>query len=118
MAVKSLPSRKEFDLVFASPDVRVSGRDFLILALRNESHDTRVGFVTSKKKLKRAVARNRFRRCFRESARRILGLNGLDIVVVARAAPDNLFINAFSHVTDTALKKLARKLDDLPSTHL
>lgn len=118
MAVKSLPSRKEFDCVFANPDVRVSSRDFLVLACQNQSEDIRVGFVTSKKKLKHAVTRNRFRRCFRESARRITGLSGLDIVVVARQAPAELFVPAFSKITDAALEKLARKLNGRPSTHL
>ncbi|MGA1206560.1 MAG: ribonuclease P protein component [Litorivicinaceae bacterium] len=118
MAVQSLPSRKEFDFVFANPDVRVSSRDFLVLACQNQSTLTRIGFVTSKKKLKLAVTRNRFRRCFRESARRISGLTGLDIVVVARQSPNELFTPTFSHVTDTALEKLARKRNEHSSSHL
>lgn len=118
MAVKSLPSRHDFDSVFANPGARVSSRDFLVLAAPSTTTDSRIGFVTSKKKLRRAADRNRFRRCFREALRRQGGLPGIDLVIVARSTPPDLFSAAFSLTIEAALQKLSRKLNDLATQNL
>ena len=51
MAVISLPSRSDFDVIFKSPDAKSSSRDFLILAkLNTKIKDHRIGFITPKKR--------------------------------------------------------------------
>ena len=115
MTVISLPSRSDFDAVFSSPDAKSSTRDFLVLAKRN-SHlcGHRIGFVTSKKKIRRAVDRNRFRRVFREYLRTGFVAPASDIVIIARQVPDSLRSSQFRdelHRTLTELSKLLRAVN-------
>ena len=50
MAVISLPSRSDFDVIFKHPDAKSSSHDFLILAkLNTKIKDHRIGFITPKK---------------------------------------------------------------------
>ena len=111
MTVKSLPSRSDFDAVFSSPDAKSSTRDFLVLAKRNSylcAH--RVGFVTPKKKMRRAVDRNRFRRVFREYLRTGFVAPTSDIVVIARQVPDSLRYSQFRDELHHALTELSKRL--------
>ena len=111
MTVTSLPSRSDFDAVFSSPDARSSTREFLVLAKR--SHHLcghRVGFVTSKKKICRAVDRNRFRRVFREYLRTEFIAPTSDIVVIARQVPHALRSSQFKNELHHALTKLSERL--------
>jgi len=111
MTVTSLPSRSDFDAVFSSPDAKSSTRDFLVLAKRSHqlcSH--RVGFVTSKKKIRRAVDRNRFRRVFREYLRTKFIAPTSDIVVIARQVPHSLRSPQFKDELHHALTKLSKRL--------
>ena len=111
MAVMSLPSQSNFDAVFSSPDAKSSTKDFLVLAKRN-SHLCvhRVGFVTSKKKIRRAVDRNRFRRVFREYLRTGFVAPTSDIVVIARHAPDSLRSSQFRDELHRTLTELSKRL--------
>ena len=111
MTVTSLPSRSDFDDVFSSPDATSSTRDFLVLAKRN-SHLCvhRVGFVTSKKKIRRAVDRNRFRRIFREYLRTEFIAPTSDIVIIARQVPHSLRSPQFKDELHNALTKLSKQL--------
>ena len=113
MTISALPSTSDFDAVFEAPDSKASNSDFLILARHSAIVDIhRLGFVTSKKKIKRAVDRNRFRRviryCFRRNqpARHVA-----DYVVIARRVPDNLWTNQFNIDTEKVIFKLFRKLE-------
>ena len=111
MTVTSLPSQSDFDAVFSRPDAKSGTRDFLILAKRNcHLRGHRVGFVTSKKKIRRAVDRNRFRRVFREYLR--TGFMGptSDIVVIARQIPDSLHSSQFKDDLHHALTELSKQL--------
>ena len=111
MAVISLPSRSDFDNVFSSPDAKFNSRDFLVLAKRNGHLCVhRVGFVTSKKKIRRAVDRNRFRRVFREYLRTEFVAPTSDIVVIARKIPDSLRFSQFRDELHHALTKLSKRL--------
>ncbi|MDC3033004.1 ribonuclease P protein component [Litorivicinus sp.] len=112
MAVMSLPSQSNFDAVFSSPDAKSSTKDFLVLAKRN-SHLCvhRVGFVTSKKKIRRAVDRNRFRRVFREYLRTGFIAPASDIIVIARKVPDSLRSSQFRDELHQALSKLSKRLE-------
>lgn len=111
MTVISLPSRSDFDAVFSSPDAKSSTRDFLVLAKRSHhlcAH--RVGFVTSKKKIRRAVDRSRFRRVFREYLRTQFIAPTSDIVVIARQVPHTLRSSQFKEELHHALTKLSKRL--------
>ena len=111
MTVISLPSRSDFDAVFSSPDAKSSTRDFLVLAKRNHHFPVhRVGFVTSKKKIRRAVDRNRFRRVFREYLRTGFEAPVSDIVVIVRQVPYSLRSPKFRDELHNALTKLLKGL--------
>jgi ribonuclease P protein component len=112
MAVCSLPSRSDFDKVFKNPDAKSSNRDFLLLARINLNEDrlSRIGFVTPKKKLRRAVDRNRFRRVFREFLRASLNDISIDCVVIARSLPTDLHAREFQTVLARSFGKLFGKL--------
>ena len=111
--VTSLPSRSDFDCIFKSPELKASNRDFLILArLRPRLTDqSRIGFVTSKKKLRRAVDRNRFRRSIREYLRKHPIPLSIDCVVIAKACPENLDHPSFQEEIRAVFDKLHRKLE-------
>ena len=113
MILTSLPSTSDFDAVFAAPDSKAGNSDFLILARHSAVIDIdRLGFVTSKKKIKRAVDRNRFRRVIRDCFRRNLSKRcGFDYVVIARKVPDNLWTNQFNANTAAIIHKLFRRLE-------
>ena len=113
MTLLALPSTRDFDAVFAASDAKTGNSDFLILARHSAGTDIhRLGFVTSKKKIKRAVDRNRFRRVIRECFRRNLPADyATDCVVIARKIPDNLWTNQFNVTTTTAIYRLFRKLE-------
>lgn len=113
MTVVSLPSRSDFDAVFENPDAKLGHQDFLVLARKNPANNDfcRIGFVTSKKKIKRAVDRNRFRRVFRETLRTVRSLHGIDCVVIARRLPDALHSPLYSSDLLRSFAKLAKTLE-------
>ncbi len=117
MTVTSLPSRSDFDAVFSSPDAKSSTRNFLVIAKRSyHLHAHRVGFVTSKKKIRRAVDRNRFRRVFREYLRTEFIAPTSDIVVIARQVPHSLRSSQFKNELRHALTKLSKLLGAIDAT--
>lgn len=74
----------EFEYVFAQP-YRISDCYFTVLARRNEVGCARLGLVLSKKRVKRAVQRNRLKRLIRESFRTYQHfLQGWDCIVLAK----------------------------------
>ncbi len=112
MTVISLPSRADFDAIFRAPDFKTSTRDFLILARESqEAGIYRVGFVTSKRKIKTAVDRNRFKRVVKDCFRRNQPFrSSADFVVIARQVPVGLWTPAFNFDVTKTLNKLFRKL--------
>lgn len=75
----------EFKRVFDHPCGRHGDSALLVLGTKNNLDYARLGLAVSKKHLRRAVARNRFKRIVRESFRQHQQLLvGLDIVVIAR----------------------------------
>lgn len=112
MAVLSLPSRSDFDVIFKSPDAKSSSRDFLLLAnLNTKTKHHRIGFITSKKKIHRAVDRNRFRRVIREYLRHHEPCFTADIVVIARKTPEELWSNTYQQFLDQSFTKLFKNLE-------
>lgn len=84
-----LTQASEFKKVFVDPCVKQGDANMLLLGRKNTHKTARLGLAVAKKQLKRAVARNRFKRLTRESFRHHLDvLKDLDIVVVARAGAE------------------------------
>jgi len=84
-----LTQASEFKKVFADPCARLGDANMLLLGRKNPHKTARLGLAVAKKQLKRAVARNRFKRLTRESFRHHLDIiKDLDIVVVARAGAE------------------------------
>lgn len=94
----------EFQPLFDQPDHRISNGPFLLLAKRRAADaPPRLGLVTGKRRIRRAVDRNLVRRLARESFRlRKATLPPVDAVILVRA---NL------HRPDRA--ELAAQLDGL-----
>nr|WP_267135151.1 ribonuclease P protein component [Halomonas dongshanensis] len=75
----------DYRYVFEQADLKVHGKGMMALARWNTQGQPRLGLVVSKKNVKLAVQRNRFKRLVRESVRlRQEQLPGVDIVVMAR----------------------------------
>jgi len=83
-----LLSSKDFSAVFDHAQYRVGCSAFLVLAIDNRLSASRLGMVVGKKNTRLAVNRNKIKRIFRESYRKIaismFGNNGLDIVIITR----------------------------------
>ena len=74
----------DYSKVFNDVQLKVSHRNFLILATPNPFGHARIGLVFSKKHLKLAVQRNRVKRQVRETFRRQRELPAVDIVILGR----------------------------------
>ncbi|WP_089708085.1 ribonuclease P protein component [Vreelandella arcis] len=75
----------DYRFVFEQADLKVHGKGMMALARWNTLGHPRLGLVVSKKNVKLAVDRNRFKRLVRESVRlRQDQLPAVDIVVLAR----------------------------------
>lgn len=75
----------DFRHVFENNIAKSSNRHFLLLASRGKGDQSRIGFVFSKKNVRRAADRNRIKRLSREYFRTHLPQTvSLDIVVLAR----------------------------------
>lgn len=81
----------EYGHVFNNACFKVYGKGLLALACPNTHGHVRVGFVLSRKNVKRAVDRNLIKRLTRESIRmRQLRLPAVDIVVLSRRGVSEL----------------------------
>ena len=75
----------DFQFVFDKALIKVPDQKILILARPNELGHPRLGFVISKKNVRRAVKRNRVRRIIRESFRlNQHNLPAVDMILLAR----------------------------------
>lgn len=92
----------DFRTVFDSVDVKAPSEHCLLLARRNQLDHPRIGFILSKKNIKRAVQRNRVKRMSREYLRlHQQQLPSLDIIFMGRKGIDQL--------DDAQLQTLIRK---------
>lgn len=97
----------QFQAVFNQPEWRITDRQFLILARRNQIDTPRLGLVIGKRNARRAVDRGAIKRRAREQFRlRQRELVGLDLIVLLRGpcAPGE---------GRTLTPRLARLLDKL-----
>ncbi len=110
----------DFRHVFENNIAKSSNRHFLLLASHGKNESSRVGFVFSKKNVRRAVDRNRIKRLSREYFRNHLpDYASLDIVILARsgvATCDNASIHEqLSFLFDKLRDKYVRQAKK--STH-
>lgn len=81
----------DYKAVFSNAQFKVSCRHFLVLAIRNDRPNPRLGLVITKKNVSFAVQRNRIKRQLRDAFRHNTELlNKLDLVVLARKGADKL----------------------------
>lgn len=104
----------DFKRVFDRAVVKVPDQHLLILARPNDLGHPRIGFVISKKNVRRAVQRNRVRRIIRDSFRlHQHQLPALDMIILARKGLDSLEnpdLHALIKRCWTRAGKKARKL--------
>ena len=105
-----LLSPADFKSVFDGAKHKVSCRYILMLAIKQQTSQTRLGMVVAKKNVSKSVERNRVKRLIRESFRHArLQLPGLDIVVLIRKGLDNLPNFVISSKIDALWKDLHTK---------
>src|SRR5690606_39184501 len=101
------------------PDLRLSNDFILVIGIKSGLPFSRMGLVVGKKKIARAVDRNRFKRLARESFRRNRHLlDSYDLVFLARrnikllgqAEQQQLFQKTLEHLIEKQQKK-ERRLD-------
>lgn len=80
-----LQEAREFRRVFAQGQKFVSN-GFVLIAAPSDGLSARLGLALAKRRIRRAVDRNRVKRVLRESFRRVrVELGAVDIVVLARS---------------------------------
>lgn len=100
----------DFSHVFEQADLKIHGKGMMALARWNSLGHPRLGLVVSKKNVKLAVQRNRFKRLVRESVRlRQHQLPMLDIVVLARRGVDDLDNDTLHRQLHGMWKRLQRE---------
>jgi ribonuclease P protein component len=105
-----LLTASDYKAVFDAADYKVSSPQLLVLAINTGRVNPRLGLVISKKNIRFAVQRNRVKRLIRESFRHHqLELAGLDIVVLARKALDQLDNHSITQLTEKLWQDLIRR---------
>jgi len=98
-----------FRLVFAG-GTRVADQNLTLLARTSETGHPRIGLAIAKRKVPRAVDRNRIKRAVRESFRlRAAQLPALDIVVMAKPDASKLEAAALTTALDRLWSRLTRR---------
>lgn len=101
----------QYQRVFDSPAYKISSKAFLMLASPGTSSHSRVGIIVAKKHIRRAVRRNRIKRLVREQFRLNRFDQPLDLVVLVRAAADQLDNPGVWHELDRLWLGLKEKAD-------
>lgn len=100
----------DFKWVMDGAEYKASHEAFLLLARRSTRGVPRLGFIIARKKAKRAVDRNRIKRCVRESFRHLQNdLPAMDIVFLARQDVASLDKPTLHAVCRETFRKLIRK---------
>ncbi|MCA8864189.1 MULTISPECIES: ribonuclease P protein component [unclassified Halomonas] len=109
----------DFSHVFEQADLKVHGKGMMALVRLSTRGYPRLGLVVSKKNVKRAVDRNRFKRLVRESVRlRQHQLPSVDIVVLARRGVqdiDNDTLHRQLHGMWKRLQRDAQAVSSVPT---
>jgi ribonuclease P protein component len=94
--------------VFDQVDAKVSHKNLLLLATKNNLKHDRLGLIIAKKHVRLAVQRNRIKRVIREVFRNHPSQSpGLDIIVLARKGADQLDNASLSSILRLQWQKLA-----------
>ena len=104
----------DFRTVFNDVQVKAPSSECLLLARPNQFQKPRIGFILSKKNVKRAVHRNRVKRFTREYLRlNQAELPGLDIIFMGRKGIDQLDDQHLQLLIATQFKKLSKRAQKL-----
>lgn len=102
----------DYKAVFSNAQFKVSCRQFLVLANRNDKSGARIGLVIAKKNVALAVERNRLKRQLRNTFRHNKELlDKLDLVVLARKDADKLDNKELINTIDSLCKDLHGKIN-------
>lgn len=101
----------DFKQVFDQVDIKIGNDAILLLAHRIEpTADARLGLISAKKHLKRAVDRNRFKRHAREAFRhQQQRLQGLELIIMTRPGVRNLSEEQLRDGLDQCLNRVIRR---------
>lgn len=98
----------DYGRVFEKPCVRIPLGRILVLARKGDADCPRLGLVVSRRALRRASSRNRFKRLVRESFRRHRGrMQVMDLVVIARRGVDEWPGRDVSRALERGWRRLA-----------
>lgn len=101
----------DYKAVFSNAQLKVSCRQFLVLASRNSRSSARLGLVIAKKNVALAVQRNRIKRQLRDTFRHNKELlDKLDLVVLARKDADKLDNEELKNTIETLWQDLHSKM--------
>lgn len=103
--------------MFEQADLKVHGKGMMALARLSTRGHPRIGLVVSKKNVKRAVDRNRFKRLVRESVRlRQDHLPSMDIVILAKRGVQDIDNETLHRQLHGMWKRLQRDAQAVSST--
>jgi len=105
-----LLNSSQYEFVFSNASFKAGNEYILLLASPNSLTYPRLGLITPKKKIKKAVHRNRFKRVTKEHFRvRRDEINSLDIVALAKSNLSMLSIKQQNEVINSAFNILVKK---------
>jgi ribonuclease P protein component len=110
---RRLPTKADFDRVFADARIRIRRHPFMLLALPRPAGPARLGFVVGKKHARRAVKRNLIRRIGRESFRLSPIEQPVDVILLARPGADQIDARELRATLDHLWSRLARETAQL-----
>jgi ribonuclease P protein component len=100
----------DFQQVFDSVTIKVPDQKILILARHNGLEHPRLGFVISKKNVRRAVKRNHVRRIIRESFRlNQHKLPPVDMIILARPGLGDMSASDLHRLAEKCWSRLNKK---------
>lgn len=102
----------DFQKVFDAVDVKIPDQRILILSRANGLDHPRIGFIISKKNVRRAVKRNHVRRIMRESFRlHQQGLPAYDMIIMARPGAGDLSSEELHRLSKKCWSRLNKKVN-------
>jgi ribonuclease P protein component len=107
-----LRTAAEYDVVFSKP-LRSRDRYFLLLSRENKQTYSRLGLIVSKKRIRKAVSRNRIKRITRDSFRlHQHQLPAVDVIVLAYQSVDKVDNQELKRSLNKHWEKLIQKFPD------
>ncbi|MGB1237484.1 MAG: ribonuclease P protein component [Pseudomonadales bacterium] len=100
----------DFQKVFDAVDIKIPDQRILILSRANGLDHPRIGFIISKKNVRRAVKRNHVRRIMRESFRlHQERLPNYDLIIMARQGAGDLSSEELHRLAKKCWSRLTKK---------